>query len=526
MRIFKQRVLIIVVSTAIAAGCGTLAGYLLGLALTLRHAETRLQPYADRIFNEAETTATEARDELAKINSSPYPACSDQEIVWLHKLVFQSEHLKDAGRILDGKIACSATLDRLVEPGALIAPEFSLPDGTRLYRDLPAFRIESQTVITIQRGSAYAVYSPFNLKDLGSGAMHFTVTDVDATSRHAGRLVGETTQAPVSILTKDGETRQGDTMYFTRCSARYTSCISTYISIPEALRANRGEFGAYIVLGGLSGALFGLVCSLLYRRTKNIEHQLRRAIRNNGLRVVYQPIVDLRERRIVGAEALVRWNDEDGIAVHPEFFVKIAEERGFVGSLTELVVRHALHSFAAAFQTQPDFRLSINIAAADLSDPGFLSMLDRHLERESVSPANLALEITETSTARQELAIETIRSLRSRGYSVHIDDFGTGYSSLAYLQDLSVDAIKIDRAFTRAIGTEAVTVAILPQILSLAAALKLQVIVEGIETEQQAAYFSTSGRDVLAQGWLFGRPVSAEVFHEMLTEKVPEEAAF
>jgi len=89
-----------------------------------------------------------------------------------------------------------------------------------------------------------------------------------------------------------------------------------------------------------------------------------------------------------------------------------------------------------------------------------------------------------------------------------------------------VDAIKIDRAFTRAIGTEAVTVAILPQILSLAAVLKLQVIVEGIETEQQAAYFSNSDREILGQGWLFGRPVSAEMCHEVMTETVPEAAAF
>jgi sensor c-di-GMP phosphodiesterase-like protein len=526
MRILRQRILVIVVSTAIAAVCGTLAGYLLGRVLTLRHAETRLQPYADRIYKEAETTASEAREELAKINASPFPACSEQEIEWLHKLVFQSEHLKDAGRILNGKIACSAALDSLADPSPLTAPKFSLPDGTRLYQNLPEFRIANQTVITIQRGAAFAVYSPYNLKDLGSGAMHFTVTDVDAPTRQAGRLVGEVAQAPMSTLTRDGAARQGDTMYFTHCSTHYSSCISTYISVPEALRVNRGEFGAYIVLGGFSGALFGLACSLLYRRTKSIEQQLRRAIRHDGLNVVYQPIVALGGGRIVGAEALARWNDEDGIAVSPEIFVKIAEERGFVGTLTELVVRHALHSFAAILRSRPEFRLSINIAAADLSDPDFLAMLESHLERESVSPASLALEITETSTARQETAIETIRSLRGRGYSVHIDDFGTGYSSLAYLQDLSVDAIKIDRAFTRAIGTEAVTVAILPQILSLAAVLKLQVIVEGIETEQQAAYFSNSDREILGQGWLFGRPVSAEMLHEVMTETVPEAAAF
>jgi sensor c-di-GMP phosphodiesterase-like protein len=101
---------------------------------------------------------------------------------------------------------------------------------------------------------------------------------------------------------------------------------------------------------------------------------------------------------------------------------------------------------------------------------------------------------------------------------VHIDDFGTGYSSLSYLKDLEISAIKIDKSFTRSVGTQAVTVAILPQILAMADALKLQVIVEGIETGPQAEYFSSLGRPVLAQGWFFGYPVPAERFLRLLAE--------
>jgi sensor c-di-GMP phosphodiesterase-like protein len=109
------------------------------------------------------------------------------------------------------------------------------------------------------------------------------------------------------------------------------------------------------------------------------------------------------------------------------------------------------------------------------------------------------------------------------GHSVYIDDFGTGYSSLAYLHDLSVDGIKIDRAFTKAIGTEAVTVSIIPQILAMAGALKLQVTVEGIETEEQADYFAGSERRLLAQGWYFGRPLPAAEFQLLL--RVDDERA-
>jgi hypothetical protein len=114
--------------------------------------------------------------------------------------------------------------------------------------------------------------------------------------------------------------------------------------------------------------------------------------------------------------------------------------------------------------------------------------------------------------------MESIRELRRRGHRIFIDDFGTGYSSLSYLLYLSVDTIKIDKAFTRAIGTESVTVAILPQIMAMAKSLNLEVVVEGIETEQQALYFSTKPR-VFGQGWLYGHPISAEEFSQLLDEK-------
>jgi sensor c-di-GMP phosphodiesterase-like protein len=130
----------------------------------------------------------------------------------------------------------------------------------------------------------------------------------------------------------------------------------------------------------------------------------------------------------------------------------------------------------------------------------------------------VVIEVTESSTAKHEMAKETIRQLSQRGHSVHIDDFGTGYSSLSYLNELSIDTIKIDQSFTQAIGTEAVTVGILPQILAMAKALKLHVIVEGVETLEQAKYFAAAAQPILVQGWLYGRAVPAEEFLLLLAE--------
>jgi sensor c-di-GMP phosphodiesterase-like protein len=523
MPILYKRAAVAIAATVVAAACGTLAGYALGRSLVLRHVENKLDQYAIRIRSEAETSTTESRALLAKVNASPYSYCSDQEIAWIRSLVFQSEYLKDGGRMRDGRIDCSATLGRLSEPGPQYKPAFSRRDGTRVYLNLPPLRVGGHTVVTIQEGDSFMVYSPYNLKDLGSASMHFTVSEVDIPSGQTGRVVGEQTGAPASVLTHEGWAREGGTIYATRCSTRYTSCMTAFISIPDALRVDRGEFRAYIALSGLCGALFGLACSLLYRRSQSMEQQLRRAIREDRLRVVYQPIVELANRRVVGAEALVRWKDDDNFEVSPDVFVKIAEERGFVGEITKLMARHVLRECREMLLSRPRFRVNLNIAAADLADAGFLPMMKQCLERAGVEAQSLGIEITESNTARLQVAKDAIVNLRRMGHSVYIDDFGTGYSSLAYLHDLSVDGIKIDRAFTKAIGTEAVTVSIIPQILDMAAALKLEVTVEGIETEEQADYFASSELPLLAQGWYFGRPLPVAEFQLLL--RVDDERA-
>jgi sensor c-di-GMP phosphodiesterase-like protein len=277
------------------------------------------------------------------------------------------------------------------------------------------------------------------------------------------------------------------------------------------------DSGSVVIAGcALAGCALGLIWTILHRRNFSVEQQLRRAIAKGRLQVVYQPIVNLCSEQIVGAEALSRWTDDEGHTVSPDVFIRIAEERGFVNEIMRLVLERSLKDFGEIFKLRPEFRLSVNVAAADLSNPKLLPFLDSALARSGVAHKNLAIEITETTAARGEAAIETIRRLRRAGHQVHIDDFGTGYSSLSYLSDLSVDAIKIDRAFTQAIGTESATLAILPQILAMAKALDLQVIVEGIENARQAVYFSTCERPVYGQGWFYGHAVPLAEFRLML----------
>jgi sensor c-di-GMP phosphodiesterase-like protein len=518
MPAIRQRTWIAISAIALGTATGALTGYLLGRFITLKQTEARLEQFAERVIDEGQQATNESRKVLRAMNASPYPACSDAEIEYFRTLVFQSQYLKAAGRMRNSAITCSTSLGRATQPQARYAPDIRQRDGTLMYRNLTPFELDNETVIAIRFEDAFIVYSPYNMKPLLSNATPFTVTDLDAPTQQAGRLIG----APLNegaFLISNGQFRQGNMLYGTRCSPDGMVCAAAHLPVSQAMENNRIEVGGFVAFGSLTGILLGFVCAMIYRRRLGFENQLLRAIRKDALRIVYQPIVDLKSGRLVEAEALVRWTNDENVAVSPDDFVKVAEARGFVGQITKLVVRHVLREFGKTLRERTDFRVNVNIAAADLADPAFLPMLDNALAEAGVQPSAIGIEITESYTARQEIAKETILRLRQRGHFVHIDDFGTGYSSLAYLHDLSVDAVKIDKAFTKAIGTDAVTVTILPQILIMAETLGLRVIVEGIETPQQARYFASARQDIYAQGWLFGRPIPGELFLRMMTEK-------
>lgn len=519
MRSSSQRAVFALVATVIGVAVGIVAGNWTGREIALQQSELRLDQFAQRNQQEGDANTAESRRVLAAMNASPYAFCSDDELGYFRKLVYASHALKEAGRMQDGRIACSTTLGRSTILPLRVRPDFSQPDGTLVYTDIPAFRVGDKSTVAVQLGNSYIVYSPFAPPIPTIATIHYTVMDKDAATRATGRLSGDIPQVPMAVLTGSGRSIANGSLYVTRCSADNMVCGTAYMSIADALQVTRPTQILFIAAGALVGGLLGFLFSRIYRSKTGLHHQLLRAIRRDALRVVYQPIVDLETGRIVEAEALVRWTDDEGQSISPDVFVKVAEERGFVGEITKFVVRRVLRDFAPTLRARPGFRVNVNIAAPDLADSAFLPMLDSALMQTGVKPSSLGIEITESYTARQQVAKETILRLRKRGHYVHIDDFGTGYSSLAYLHDLSVDAIKIDKAFTKAIGTDAVTVSILPQILTMAETLGLRVVVEGIETPQQARYFAEANQQIYAQGWLYGRPVPPEAFLKLLQDE-------
>jgi sensor c-di-GMP phosphodiesterase-like protein len=508
----KKRVLIGQAAAIALTACGLVTGYLLGCGFSLQLAEGWLDQTSKLMASQNDASFLDARNLLATVKDSPYPYCSEAEIAWFRNLVFRSEFLKDAGRMRGGRIECSATMGHPQHPIGNFKPNSHQGDGIVGYSNLVPTKDTDMRRPGLQLGSAYVVLGSSLPSSLGPIPMHLTVRLKDDDDRQVLAQVADGKNAAKANLTTDGSLRLGETLYRTRCSAVNLDCVTASTSVSEAFGGEAAMIAACTFGGGVLGLLGGMAVSFAYRRNRDRCQQLRRAVERDKLTVVYQPIVDLSTRRIVGAEALARWTDEEGSEVEPDDFIKIAEDHGFISEITELVLRRSLRAFAEILRNRPSLRLSVNVAAADLCDPKFLPMLDELLRSHKIHPKSLAIEITERSTGTSDIAMETIRNLRRMGCSVHIDDFGTGYSNLDKLLYLFADTIKIDKAFTRLIGSESVTVAILPQILAMAKSLNLEVVVEGVELERQADYFSQEGLVTYGQGWLFGRPTTAEEF--------------
>lgn len=283
----------------------------------------------------------------------------------------------------------------------------------------------------------------------------------------------------------------------------------TNIALKRAKSHQRSSFSYFTVDMGVE-----------IRERVRMMHALRAAFENERLFVVYQPQIDMRTERAVGAEALLRWKTEDGQFVPPDQFIPIAEYSGLIVDIGEWVLRSACFELMELHKLGfTEFKMAVNVSQAQFSHPLFLDSLKRALA-DTKAPAHcVELEITESMAMTDPaLLIQTLHQIKQLGAQVSIDDFGTGFSSLSHLQKLNVDKLKIDRAFVNEIGSKSGEGNIAKMIVQLSQSLNIKVIAEGVETEHQADTLMSFGCH-LAQGYLYARPLTKEDLRNWLAGK-------
>jgi EAL domain-containing protein (putative c-di-GMP-specific phosphodiesterase class I) len=252
-----------------------------------------------------------------------------------------------------------------------------------------------------------------------------------------------------------------------------------------------------------------------------MEHALRRALSSGGLRIVYQPIFSADRLEIVAAEALLRWTDSQLGSVSPAEFVAVAEESSLIVPPGEAVLRTACEQLAQWKRDGHQLRMMVNLSAHQIDEERLRQLVVRALWDSELAPSELELEVTESALMRDEqIATRTLRALKQIGVRISLDDFGTGFSSLTYLKRFPVDTLKIDRSFVRDLVYDPDDAAIVAAILSIAHQLGLNVVAEGVETEEQR-HFLTERTCPMLQGFLLSPPLPADAFGELLRTGIP-----
>jgi diguanylate cyclase (GGDEF)-like protein len=250
-----------------------------------------------------------------------------------------------------------------------------------------------------------------------------------------------------------------------------------------------------------------------------LRQSLHRALEQNQFQVYYQPLFDLNSRDVVGAEALVRWMHPELGLQRPDLFIPLAEESGLIIPLGAWVLDQAMRQ--ARLWDTPEFgspRISVNVSGIQLGQSDFYATVARSLKASGVKPSLIELELTEGFLiVLSSKTTDMLGAIRELGVSLSIDDFGTGYSSFEYLKTLPVDKLKIDQSLVRPIGVTENAGIIVRAIIEMARSLKLSVVCEGIETEQQLAFLRHQGCHI-GQGYLFAKPMAADSFEVFLKQ--------
>ncbi|MFD3264573.1 putative bifunctional diguanylate cyclase/phosphodiesterase [Phenylobacterium ferrooxidans] len=255
------------------------------------------------------------------------------------------------------------------------------------------------------------------------------------------------------------------------------------------------------------------------REAFTLEQGLTRAIADDQLTMVFQPVVDLAAARIIGAEALLRWDHPTLGPISPARFIPIVERMGLSDSYGLWVLNAACRE-ARLWQDEglADLKVAVNLSARQLLDPGLVGKVERTLKRHGLSPRALELELTETATMAD--ATGTLRlfgDLRAMGVSLAIDDFGSGYSSLSYLKNLPFDKLKIDREFVTQIESRRDSRAICKALIELGRGLDLLILAEGVETAEEVQTLHDLGCNVF-QGYHFSKPLTGEAFRRLVRD--------
>lgn len=503
----------------IAAVVGAIFFVLVVHEWTIRSQQQALNADTQQIFEQAEAISTNIKRAVYSAAEFPYKRCSAKDLDALQDMLWEYSYLQDIGRVQDGQVICTAGRGVLKEPWPL-PPTDKSSGGARHWLRAP-------NVLNQGVASSMALYqdtlsftSPFIFPQGLKEQHHIGVFVVPSNLQFVYTQFGD---LPFKLT----EEIQKTPHWWPKIheTLREDFCVEDSNVCVIGIKKDVGFFYLrwfYQLIAIVIGVNIGLYSYLLFftfgARRRSLAFRLKKAVKAKQMYLEYQPKYHLASGKIVGAEALIRWQDKRLGQVPPDLFIPVAEEIGIINTVTDWVIQESLKEIESILQNNPDFQLSINLAMEDFTRPGLLEYVHQQITERGIEPGQIIFEVTERSLDGHEDAADSAVQFNQQRYQVSLDDFGTGYSNLSWLTTLNANEIKVDQSFTQAIGTSSLNQSMLEAIFALIDKLKVRAVFEGIEHRSEVDYILSHAPDAIGQGWLMSKAISAEELAKLMDE--------
>ena len=499
----------IIVTSVLVAVIGVAAPLSLAFYLSSVRAEQgeqeRLRLLAGYALERAHRSIASASAALRSADALDLAPCSEAHIQQLRRIAITTRSIDDIGYVENGLLKCTSTG---IEAGriAITPADLTLANGMGLDFNLRPVVSGGKRMVGLTYRAYKVLIDPVRFSDV------IVDSDIQMAVAIGKRGVLDTLHYPdpalVQALLAGKPTADGSIHALLYRDGLTAVMIEPRSKLDDRLRR---EQLLLLPLGLLMAAFIVGIVVWLSRRRLSLMGELKIAIERREFFVHYQPIIALDTGVCVGAEALIRWRRPDGSMIRPDLFIPVAEDSDLILPITDQVIACVIADMRAALLADRDLHIAINLCASDIETGRVLEVLERALAGTGIEAQQIWLEATERGFINVEAARATIEKARARGHAVAIDDFGTGYSSLSSLQNLPLDALKIDKSFVDTIGTDAATSSVTPHIIDMARTLNMLIVAEGIETQQQADYLRERKVE-FGQGWLFAKALPAAEF--------------
>jgi sensor c-di-GMP phosphodiesterase-like protein len=504
------------IAIAVAVGAAAIAApILISIQLAWRQSvayeKARVLSYSRDSLRRADETGQAMLNAEQQLSKSGFSPCSPQEMEMMRRIDLTSAYLQAVGRIAGDNLICTSL--GTTEPIPVGPPSLISAAGAedRLIVRLPL--TNNQPVAIISKHGIALVIAPDLLLDTTTEGPDISLAMFIPSSKAENRVVairGQILPEWYRDIPRGGTATFVNAGHVVSLARSSQSDVAVVAAAPDTYvnRQVRHFTLIFVPIGVLCGLALAWTVVYVCRSQLSMPSVLRAAARRREFFVEYQPVVNLETGQWAGAEALVRWR-RAGSVVSPNQFIPAAEQSGVIPLITRCVAEIVAADLPQMLESNPDFWVSVNLSAVDLRSDATRDLLARTVLDADAHPKNLQVEVTELGFMEGEESRLLVQNIRALGIHVAIDDFGTGYSSLSRLETLGPDALKIDKSFVDAIGTEGVTSHVVQHIIQMGHSLHLALVAEGVETEVQAQFLR--GRGVMfAQGWLFGKPMPAK----------------